>query len=229
VTALAIELSLGTNGIVYPRLLEHAPGLQGLRAPARFGIIALCGVAMLAGFGVQIIRRRFVAWPPQLHATVVPVLLALMMVDYAPSEMSLSDVAPDPPEERSVYATLRAMEPGVVIDLPMPRMHELPGYDPWYSFWSRAHWNRLVNGYSGYYPPGYMETIIAMERFPDDVAIERLQALNVRYVVLHQTHYKGTEYVALLLRMATHPRFSHLGTFRAPSGEVELFVLQKAT
>jgi hypothetical protein len=86
-----------------------------------------------------------------------------------------------------------------------------------------------VNGYSGYYPPGYMQTLGAMERFPEDVAIKRLRKLNVRYLIIHETHYPPGEFVELLLRLGTHPQLGHLGTYRAPSGQVELFVLRDAS
>ena len=38
----------------------------------------------------------------------------------------------------------------------MPRIELLPAHDARYAYMSIFHWKRLVNGYSGYYPPSYL-------------------------------------------------------------------------
>ena len=47
-------------------------------------------------------------------------------------------------------------------------LDRLPGHEAVYQFWSANHWRPLVNGYSGYYPQTYFDTLFAMVRFPDD-------------------------------------------------------------
>jgi hypothetical protein len=229
ITVLAIELSLGMNGFIYRSLLEHVPALQGLRAPARFGIFVICGIAMLAGLGTQVVQERLSSRFERLPRALVPSILALMIVDYAPRDLSLTEVAPDPPIERNVYTAIHAMGPGVVTDLPVPDPTRLPGYDPWYAFWSHSHWHPLVNGYSGYYPPDYIVTLTALLAFPDGTAVRRLRELSVTYVVVHRSHYPPAEFLGLVLEVAGHRDFRHLGTYRAPSGEVELFLLRRGT
>ena len=46
-------------------------------------------------------------------------------------------------------------------------------------------WHPRVNGYSGYLPPGYAEDVQLLNTFPSPESLARLQALDVRYVVLH--------------------------------------------
>ena len=46
-------------------------------------------------------------------------------------------------------------------------------------------WHPRVNGYSGYLPPGYAEDVQLLDTFPSPESLARLQALDVRYVVLH--------------------------------------------
>ena len=72
----------------------------------------------------------------------------------------------------------------------MPRTDRLPEWDAIYESWSVNHWHPLVNGYSGYYPPGYVRTIEVMGTFPDDQSIARLRALNVRFIVLHRSLFE---------------------------------------
>src|SRR5207245_2130862 len=54
-----------------------------------------------------------------------------------------------------------------------------------------AHWRPLVNGYSGFYPAEYSDTVETLNAFPSDRAVARLRALGVRYVVLHLPEYPG--------------------------------------
>ena len=60
IAALSIELSFGLNGRVYSWLFDHVDALQGFRAPARFAVIACCAIAVLAGFGANVLVRRLV-------------------------------------------------------------------------------------------------------------------------------------------------------------------------
>ena len=55
--ALAFEVSLGTNGIVYPWLREHALPFRGLRVPARMAIVVGLSLAILVGYTVARISR----------------------------------------------------------------------------------------------------------------------------------------------------------------------------
>jgi hypothetical protein len=92
-------------------------------------------------------------------------------------------------------------------------------------FWSTAHWHPLANGYSGYYPNEYVETVVRTERFPDDRAIGQLRGVGVRYVVVHRAFYAEPEYRELLERIAERAELRPQGSFRDPVGEVQLFVL----
>ena len=48
---LAFDLSLGTNGIVYPLLYRGLPPWRGFRAAARYGAYVLLAVSTLAALG----------------------------------------------------------------------------------------------------------------------------------------------------------------------------------
>ena len=61
---------------------------------------------------------------------------------------------------------------------------------PIYMFWSITHWQPLVNGYSGYYPPEFAETVVRTENFPDDQSLLQLSNIGVRYVVVHRSFYE---------------------------------------
>ena len=64
IVGLAAELSLGLNGPLYRWLYLHVSPFSGFRAPARFSILACCGLAVLGGFGFQALQRRSPGFSP---------------------------------------------------------------------------------------------------------------------------------------------------------------------
>jgi hypothetical protein len=227
ITLLAVELSFGLNGYAYSWLYDHARVLHGLRAPARFAIVAQCGIAVLGAWGVRVLQDRWTSNGAR-PAIVAAGVLALLAVEYANRPMYLSPVSPPNRSAQDVYRAIRDNGPGVVIELPLPEAAGDPRQDAIYAFWSASHWNKLVNGYSGFYPKPYLQTLQAMLNFPDAASLARLSALDVRYVVVHRAFFPRTDYDTLLLKMATEPALSPIGKFRDPNGEASLFELRRA-
>jgi hypothetical protein len=100
--AATIELSLGLNGRVYAWLFNHVGVLHGLRSPSRFGIIACCAIAMLAGFGAQALHTRLCRFGPRAAGGFVAALVLLVALDNATTGMTLSDLPYQPPSTRNV-------------------------------------------------------------------------------------------------------------------------------
>jgi len=224
VCAMAVELSFGVNGVVYGWLYEHVNAMRGLRAPARFAILAQCALAVLSGFGVIALQQRLRTVSAR-GTMFVAAALALLMVEYASSSKRfLRDVASDPPD---VYTVIRFTGPGVVTELPMPHIDNMPFQDALYTSWSVYHWHPILNGYSGYYSAGYRKTIALMETFPDDESIARLRELNVRFIVVHRSGYDDDEYNTLRQRMWDRPELVSAGEYRDPMGKAQLFELRQ--
>lgn len=216
-----VEMSFGANGRAYSWLLPRVSLLQGLRAPARFSIMVYCALAVSAGFGARaLVQGR----PRKIQRLGTLALLLIVIVEFANRGMTLAD---QPNMGRAtLYHAMRALGPGVVIELPVPSPSELPGADPTYQFWSSAHWYPLVNGYSGYYPVSYLRTLHAMRTFPDDESVARLGRLNVRYIVVHRAFIEDPEYVSLVERVQGRKEVKFVGTFADPIGQASLFVLE---
>jgi hypothetical protein len=225
IAIVAIELSFGLNGHVYPWLSRYVNVLSGLRSPARFAIVAQSAIAVLAAIGFSALQDRL-AGRARIRVALPAVALLLMAIELSNEPMTLSRVSAPTRASTDVYRVVRTLGPGVVLELPMPTMTTLPGDEPKYAFWSAAHWNKLVNGYSGYYPRGYAQTIYRMERFPDPDSLALLKQMEVRYVVIHREFYaEEGRYAEVLLRMAAEPSLTSVGTFRDPVGEARLFVV----
>ena len=93
-SALAFELSLGTNGIVYPWLREHALPFRGLRVPARMAIVVGLSLAILVGYTVARISRAGISRAARIAAVAV---IAVGIVAEYHSTLVLDDVWRRPP------------------------------------------------------------------------------------------------------------------------------------
>ena len=218
VMAVAAAFSLGFNNPVYRFLYAHVWPMQGFRAPARFGILTGCALAVLAGFGFDYLAQRFSR--SRLRNGLLIAVLVAIGVECGSAPMRLEELPRQTPD---VYRFLRILDHAVVIELPIAEWDLAPVY----MYWSTQHWHRLVNGYSGFSPPDYAETLTRLRTFPDDRSIERLQRLNVRYIVVHEMFYKPKEHAALLLRLGRREDIAPAGRYRDWAGVAQVFELKR--
>jgi hypothetical protein len=222
---LCVELSFGLNGALYPWLLKTIPGLQGFRALARFAMMAACAVAILAAFGAEVLLRR--VGEARARAALAVTFFLLLAADHAQHRMLLMPIAAEAPNSYTVYKAIRTLGTAPVIELPGPKLNQLPGREAFYTFWSIGSWHPLVNGYSGYFPPEFVRTAVSMEHFPDDRSLAHLRHLGVRYIIVHRDFYALDDYSALMTRLRARSDVRHYGTYPAPSGAAELFLIER--
>ena len=182
---------LDTN--VYALFYRFFPGYDGLRVPARFVMIAALGLAVMCGLALAEIRRRSIAIVAAV-LIVAEALAAPLPLNQNSTEYVRAGLAPLPPLERvvpPVYRYIASLPPdAVVMELPLGE----PAFDLRYMFFSTTHWRRLVNGYSGGFPPEYVrldqtlqDALIRPER-----AAAALRALaRPTHVVVHEGYFAG--------------------------------------
>jgi hypothetical protein len=222
--ALAIELSFGLNGRLYPWLHYYLFPLQGLRATARASILAFAALALLAGFGARALLER---WRDRLRAPALGlILLGALGIEYGSAPMLLQTA----PETPAVYRLLRQLPRGPVAEFPMPKRVGGSAYDPLYMFSSASHWYPLVNGYSGFIPEHYLNTLDLMHDFPDEVSIDRLKQLGTRYVIVHEHGYTRDEYLAIITGLRARDDVVPFGRYAdvSPPLHAELFELGRS-
>lgn len=225
VLVVAATLSLGVHAWPYRLLYSAWSVLHGLRAPARYGIFVLGGVAMLAALGLEwaLERRRYSTRAGWAAAAVV---LVAAGIEYRSPQHELSRADQNPP----VYQFLRRAPEGVVLELPFsPPLSAEPDplgrvdYDSDYVYWSTRHWHPLINGYSGYYPPSYAVTRQRLEGFPDETAMALLAERRVRYVLLHSVYMRPEDTSRIIEALAARPHVRPLGTYRDWIGATHVF------
>lgn len=183
--ALGPEIRLfGTTLFAGPfALLREFEVFRMIRVPARASVFLCLGLSMLAGFGLDRIRR--------VGLRVALVALALLEAAVAPlnvvaADRCLNASMPTPP----VYDWLKSQPlDAPVIELPiLPNdgLFQRPRFDDSvYLLHSTTHWKRLVNGYAGTEPAQYARVREVMKDFPSEESIALLRSLEVRYVLVH--------------------------------------------
>ena len=152
------ERLVGLN--LYETFFDVVPGFAGLRAPARFGMVAGCLLAALGGYALARLER----WPRIGGVALALAGAAFLGEAYAvpmPENLTWTSsaryAAPWPSIHRVndgplAYRYIVGMpQDTVLIELPFGDQ----AWDLRYVYYAGLHGKRLVNGYSGYFPDGY--------------------------------------------------------------------------
>jgi hypothetical protein len=219
--AFAVDASFGLNGAVYPFLYRYVAPFRGLRVPARFGMIVTLALSVLAGFGVA----RLVGWikRPLLQRALVIGLALVALVEARPV-LSLQPLWRQPP---SVYAALPGDRASVLTEFPFPSSEAVFGDDFLFMYFSTFHWNRLVNGASGFFPADYLEFRKEMDGFPSDRAVSALRARGVEFVVIHGKFYEASEYARVIADLDRRSSLRLVTGDQWEGSEVRLYRLER--
>jgi hypothetical protein len=181
-----LVLSVGPAFAPYRWLYDLVPLLQGIRAPSRFGILALVAVAGLAGYGVQWIDDRLAA-SGRARARIALLAGALVLVTIEALRAPF-DYRPAVPASPVYRVVARLPDPAVIAEFPMYRP-EAYFRNADYMLWSTVHWKPIVNGYSGFMPASYRRMSEAMRTFPDPPTTDVLRAAGVTHVIIHRNRF----------------------------------------
>jgi len=183
---VAFEASLGYNGAIYPVLHDWVLPYRGLRVPARMAILVGLGLAILVGFGAA---RMATAVGRRLPAARVLVILGVLFFLEYRSTIAVRRVWTRPPP---VYEALRRDTPSVLFELPL--VVPDTAFEPIYMYFSTFHWQKLINGYSGFAPPSYSKLVDMIAAGPpDDVTMKELRRRGTDYVVVHGAFFQDRE------------------------------------
>jgi hypothetical protein len=218
---LAFDVSLGFNGFTYRVLYDYALPFRAVRVPARMGIFAEFSLAVLAGFGAAAITERL-QWVSARRGLLV-VLAAAMLAEYAskPMDIEIMPLAP-PPAYADIMRDKRDSPDATLFEFPIS-----PGDDSTYLYYSTFHWQRLVNGYSGFFPASYEAAVTAVRRFPDEASMSAIKAHQTRYLVIHGERLQGARYETLIPDLDKRPDLTLLS--RTPAarpgqhGEISVY------
>jgi hypothetical protein len=200
---LSLWASLGPGYVLYTTLYRLLPGFDLIRVPSRLFVLTLLALAVLAAKGLDRLiaplagRRRAVAGAAAV--VLLTAELAAFPLETRPYTLEL------PAIDRELAARPR---PFTVVELPVAdpanatqsaRLHSH------YMLHSMAHWQPMVNGYSGIIPPRHERLFRILTAFPDTASLRELESLGVTYAVVHREFYTEAEWARFLERAAAFP------------------------
>jgi hypothetical protein len=217
--AAAFEMSFGLRGYLFTALYEYFAPFRGLRASARLGLFVLLFLGVLAGYGYAFLAaNRSRAWRMALAGGCVIALLA----EYRTKLLLVPFTTEAPP----IYRVLAKQPRGVLAEFPVPRLNALPGSDAEYAYLSTFHWFPLVNGYSGFYPPSYLNRLDRLRTFPSAEAMDQLRRDGVHYVILHAAPYPPSVLIEIRSQLERDGQLIEIAAFDAADGPAHLYRLR---
>jgi hypothetical protein len=179
--SMLIAIGPEAKGLPMPFLLLRSwvPGFDSLRAVSRLVVPALLAFAVL---GAWCLHRLIARRPPAQRLVVVGLVASAVLL-----EMWVTPLRAEVPAPSPIRQELARAPAGAVLELPM-----IPNTDPLFGFVegprllaSIGDWRPRFNGYSGGVPPGFPADIGTLSRFPEPQALDRIEELGIRFVVLH--------------------------------------------
>jgi hypothetical protein len=213
-TVLAVWASLGPAAGLYSWLAGSLPFMSFLRAPARFGVVVVSGLSVIAGYGLAALfasgRRSWLA----------AVLTAAVAIEVAAVPWDLRE--PDPLPE--AYRRLAQLPRGGVVEFHFPYKSTDLFHHTRYMFDSIWHWQPLINGYSDFIPQDFRDMAVPINGFPDPESFRILRSHQARYVVIHLDTYNDPEKRAVLL--ARFPAYQDYLRLIVSDGQTLLYEIQ---
>ena len=189
--ALAFWASFGPRAGFYSALYHLIPLFSWMRAPARFGLIVTLAFCVFAGLALSTLFAR------TRLATAVAIALVVLTAGELATTWPMPEVEPIEP----VYRVLARLEPGPVIEMPFWYLESMYPRHAYYMLQSTRHWMPLVNGYSDYLPPDFLDHVMTLAAFPSRPALKLLEPDRVRYAIIHRYWYGADTWATVEPRM----------------------------
>jgi hypothetical protein len=188
---VCVWLSIGPPLGLWP-LVYWLPGMSFIRVPSRFTVLAVLGLAIVAGAGYDWLAGRVAPRRRRAFAAAVTVLL---VVEFAAIPLEVTPNRIDIPLADRWLAGRPA--PFAVAEVPLPdplRADPFERRQTLYMLHATAHWQKTVHGYSGIRAPVHDRLYVLLRSFPDEESLNELDRLEVRYIVVHTELYPPGEW-----------------------------------
>jgi hypothetical protein len=169
------------------RYVYWLPGLSFIRMPARFIILTVLALSVLAGFGVDRLVARL---SKRASALASAAIAALLLAEYSPYPFAGVPFAIDIPAIDRWLDTQN--KPFVIAELPSPNprmVGALERHQTRSMLHATAHWQKTVHGYSSLRRPLHERLNQELTGFPDATSLTSLREFGVTYIVVHTDDY----------------------------------------
>ncbi len=182
--------SYDPGGLIGPYALFYhfIPGFDGIRAVGRYSIFALLSLCVLIGYGLPILLKRFSNYKKLFIILVILSIFIYEMSFVINGRFININLTQD---QKQLYAWVaQQSDNNIFLEIPAGvDAKVMVNYDLGNIFFSRLHYKKLVNGYSGYFPPGYENLTAQLRRFKPQRDIHLIKQHQVDYLLVHFTYY----------------------------------------
>ncbi len=195
---LSVWVCLGPAYGLYKVLYRLLPGFDLIRVPSRLGVLTLLAVAVLAAVGLD---RALARLRGGVRSGAAVAAIVLLLAECAEWPLPARPYAIETPQVDRELA--RRPPPFAAVELPVPDPADGVAFarlNSHYMLHSMAHWQPIVNGYSGIVPPRHERLFRILTAFPDTAGLAELERIGVGYVVLHREFYSDTQWASVLVR-----------------------------
>lgn len=159
--------------------------LPVFRVYSRFGMIVMLGAALIAGIGLDVVRRRLSLRGGSWRAlALIPFITLGLEFTNVPPSRALA-VLPPPPE----YTWLQSQPQGILVEYPLATgpvtTQEIQTRQ--YTLYQMVHLHQMFNGAVPSSPAGKYAS--QLEPYYSPETVDKLRSLGIRYVFVHRRDY----------------------------------------
>lgn len=187
-TLLSVLFAAGPPIGLWP-LVYDWPVFNFLRVPSRFMLLAVLGLAVLAGFGFERLTKRLQGRGRALAAAIVgAILIAECLTIPLPGYRKYEVVIP-------AADRWLATQPGPLVIAELPADRHTDRRQSTFMLHSTAHWQKTVHGHSGIRTPFHQDLYEKLRGFPSTASMDALEAVGVTHIVLHPEMYEPEDWL----------------------------------
>ena len=189
---IAFGLSFGLNLYLgqwqpFQTLRDIIPSIAQLRSPFRFAVIVHVHLVLLAGFGLNaLVGKRHT--PSRRRSALLMLAAGFALIETLAIPLPLQ-LLPDTKTPHAWQTWLLQQEPTPhIVMIPFAATSNVADFEQttrWmlenHQFGGRM---RMVNGYSGFFPPGHAQLRQTLANFPSPESLGLLQDYQVRYIIV---------------------------------------------
>ena len=221
VTVVSLWLAIGSPIGLWP-IVYWLPGLNFIRAPSRFTLLTVLGLAVLAGMGFERLASRLTPRGRRMAALAASVLL---VAEFAAVPFELEPYRVEVPAIDRWLAGQPT--PFVVAEVPVGNPRNFGQWEQreaTFMLHSTAHWQKTVHGYSGFRSAQTQTLLTELAEFPSEQGLQHLGELGVTDLVVHTDLFPPGAWPVVEQRIAG---FGGWLTLRHVEGDGRVYALRR--
>ncbi len=189
------------------------PGFSSIRASGRYSVFVLLSLAVISGIAINFWQNKY-RWLKQYKLSFSLGIIFLLLIEFSLTpNLGYARVKLDKNELALTNWLKQQPNNKIFLELPMGVNKNKINYDVYYVFASRYHFKKIVNGYSGYYPPGYLQLVKSSRFFNVRQIIPWLKKFKVNYLIFHWARYQPAEKLRLMQNLRQSGKIKYIINF----------------